>query len=472
MPTHNINIPDTATKQLAIQSCSAGRKLTVSTNWLILFGFVQGAEVVEELIGEGKGIIVRLANSSDTKKKKVYTRTYTSRRNNPLETQLDIRSQSLLDRAIPAETKNVHITFSHGKVTIRPITSRQAKRIHLAKSASNLLSAFVACSSGVDATGLYNEGFRIDAALEWRPNERRDNRDLSETGALNFISNVPVKHLINEDIGEVNVDAVAQLVSASKTSLLSISLQCDEFSNVKAKSLKERSLEDLSTSSDMVYDALKIIEMSNFPFVLLEQVSGFMTSEAYAILETKLRKWGYSVHKSVMDARDYTGNTSRKRFFMFATSFDTPFAWPELSERRTAPIWDEFIAPALPRLRDVTHSKSIQDGAACGRLRVINSESTCSPTFLKSQDRMAKDSVVVEHEGRYYFPDVQLMQDLMSIPSSFSTDAVSLSQASEIIGQSIDFANHSLILHSVKRHVELVAASLHGRKQLSMALSA
>lgn len=284
--THSIHIPDTATKQLAIQSCSAGRKLTVSTNFLVLFGFTAGAEVVEELIAEGKGIVVRLANSNDTKKKKVYTRTYSSRRNNPIETQLDIRSQSLLDRAIPVDVKNVHITFTHGKVTIRPITSRQAKRIQLAKSASDLLSAFVACSSGVDATSLYTEGFRIDSVLEWRPNEKRDgDRDMTETGMVNFISNIPVKNVINEDINNVDVNMIAKLVSQSKTTLFNISLQCDDFSNVKAKSLKEKALEDLSTSSDMVYSALRIIEESHFPFVHLEQVPGFMTSEAYAIME-------------------------------------------------------------------------------------------------------------------------------------------------------------------------------------------
>lgn len=471
--THSIHIPDTATKQLAIQSCSAGRKLTVSTNFLVLFGFTAGAEVVEELIAEGKGIVVRLANSNDTKKKKVYTRTYASRRNNPIETQLDIRSQSLLDRAIPVDVKNVHITFTHGKVTIRPITSRQAKRIQLAKSASDLLSAFVACSSGVDATSLYTEGFRIDSVLEWRPNEKRDgDRDMTEVGMVNFISNIPVKNVINEDINNVDVNMIAKLVSQSKTTLFNISLQCDDFSNVKAKSLKEKALEDLSTSSDMVYSALRIIEESHFPFVHLEQVPGFMTSEAYAIMETRLRRWGYNVHKIIADSRDHGGLTSRKRFYMFATSFDAPFAWPEETERRTTPIWDEYIAPALSRLRDVTHSKSIQDGAVCGRLRVITKESNYSNCFLKAQDRMSKDSVVIRDGDRYLFPDVELMKTLMQIPSSFSTDAVSLSVASEIIGQSVDYGMHHRITQSIKRHIELVSASLKGRQQLSMALSA
>lgn len=474
MKSHKIYIPETATKQLAIQSCSAGRKLTVSTNWLTLFGFTKDSHTVEELIGEGgKGMVVRLATDSDTKKKKVYTRTYNNRKNNPLETMLDIRSQTLLDAAFPKDTTSVHITFTYGKLTIKPITSRQAKRIQLAKSASDLLSAFVACSSGIDATSLYTEGFRIDSVLEWRPNEKRDgDRDMTETGALNFISNVPVKNVINEDINEVDVGMIAKMVSQSKTTLFKVSPQCDDFSPVKAKSLKEKSLEDLSTSSDMVYSVMRIIEESHFPFVYLEQVTGFLSSEIFAVFETKLRKWGYTVYKNVMDSRDYNGTTSRKRFYMFATSFDAAFVWPEQTERRTTPIWDEYIAPALPRLRDVTHSKSIQDGAACGRLRVIDRNSTCSGAFLKSQDRQAKDSIVVEDDGRYYFPDVDLMKSLTHIPNSFSTDAVSLSIASEIIGQSEDYNLSHQVTQSIKRHIELVSASLKGRQQLSMALSA
>lgn len=330
MKTHSIHIPETATKQLALQSCSAGRKLTISTNWLPLFAFTKDADTVEELIGEGKGFIVRLATEEDTKRKKVYTRTYANRKNNPLETMLDIRSQSLLNQALPADTVSVHITFTYGKITVKPITTRQAKRIKLAKSASDLLSAFVACSSGIDATSLYTEGFRIDSVLEWRPNEKRDGeRDMTETGALNFISNIPVKNVINEDINEVDVEKIAKLVSQSKTTLFKVSPQCDDFSNVKAKSLKERSLEDLSTSSDMIYSIMRIIEESHFPFVYLEQVPGFLSSEIFAVFETKLRKWGYAVYKNVMESRDYNGMTSRKRFYMFATSFDAPFVWPE-----------------------------------------------------------------------------------------------------------------------------------------------
>ena len=71
-----INIPELATKQLKLQKCKAGKKLTISSNWLVLFGFSQGCHVVEELIGVGQGMRIRLANENDTKFKLVYQREY------------------------------------------------------------------------------------------------------------------------------------------------------------------------------------------------------------------------------------------------------------------------------------------------------------------------------------------------------------------------------------------------------------
>ena len=47
--TLKINIPTIATKQLKLQSCNAGKKLVVSTNWLPLFGFEANAKIKEEL---------------------------------------------------------------------------------------------------------------------------------------------------------------------------------------------------------------------------------------------------------------------------------------------------------------------------------------------------------------------------------------------------------------------------------------
>ena len=147
--TLKINIPDIATKQLKIQDSSLGkRKLTISTNWLPLFGFEAHARVKEELIGKNKGIRIRLVDENDTKTKKVYTREYKSRKNNPLETMLDIRSQKLIDDAFPEDTQRVHIQFTHGEVLITPISDKKAAAIKQFKKSNN--ECFLACSSGVD----------------------------------------------------------------------------------------------------------------------------------------------------------------------------------------------------------------------------------------------------------------------------------------------------------------------------------
>ena len=197
----DINIPSAATKKLKIQTTTTGRKLVVSTNWLPLFGFEANSLVTETVIGKDKGMVVSLAFPDSVEKtKKVYSREYKSRKNNILETQLDIRSQSKLNLAF-GEASTVHITFEYGKITIRPIEDRHAKRIAKAKNSKELFSAFVACSSGVDAASLHSNGFRIDSVLEFRPNEKRDKRSMEETGMLAFLENIPVQGTaFNEDI--------------------------------------------------------------------------------------------------------------------------------------------------------------------------------------------------------------------------------------------------------------------------------
>jgi len=158
----SVNIPSNiATKQLSLQSCTTGRKLTISTNWLPLFGFEKGDEVAEEVIGKNKGMIIRPANKDDLRPKRVYERTYRRRRNNPLETMLDVRSQKKLNDAFPADTAMVHVTFEYNKVTIVPVRSRQVARIKKAKDSKDLMNAFAACSSGVDLFGSFQPSLAI-----------------------------------------------------------------------------------------------------------------------------------------------------------------------------------------------------------------------------------------------------------------------------------------------------------------------
>lgn len=96
--TLSINVPDVATKVLKSRSVNNKRIFTVSSNWLPLLGFDGEAQVVEEVIGAGKGFRVRLAIESDTKVKKVYVREYKSRSANPLKRD-SIRVEQLIETA-------------------------------------------------------------------------------------------------------------------------------------------------------------------------------------------------------------------------------------------------------------------------------------------------------------------------------------------------------------------------------------
>lgn len=457
MSTNNtlkINIPKVATKQLKLQNCNAGRKLVVSTNWLPLFGFESTSRVKEELIGKGKGIRISLVDKDEANTKKVYTREYKSRRNNPIETLLDIRSQTLINEAFPEDTQTVHVQFSYGEVLITPMCNRKAAAIKQFKKSNN--ECFVACSSGVDAVSMVKKGFKIETLLEYRPNEKRDKNDFSETGALNAIANVEVNQLINEDIMNLDIERIAKLCSKSNYTNATFSIQCDEFSNVKANSLKDSALDDGTSSLDMVIDAINIISKFNFPTVLVENVPNFFTSDAGKILMARLNRLGYKTFWDKFDAREFGGLTSRVRGYLFATMLPGNFEMPKPINRNIVPIWDRFNFDeriASGELRDVTHTSSLQDGLKTGRARLLKRDSLFSPTVLKSQNRQAKDSLFIHDEvnDRYYFTSNKLLSELMGIEMDFS--AVGGTIESEIIGQSIEVPLHDALLDSINQHI-------------------
>ena len=370
-----------------------------------MFGFEANARVKEELIGIGKGIKVSLLEANDTQGKKVYTREYKSRKNNPIETMLDMRSQTLINQAFPEDTQTVHIQFTYGEILITPVSNRKATAIKQFKKSNN--ECFLACSSGVDALSMVKKGFKIETLLEYRPNEKRDKNDMTETGAINALANVEVKHLINEDIMNLDLEKIFKLCSKSNYINATLSLQCDDFSNSKAEKLKQLSLEDGSSSIDMVIDAINIISKFNFPTVLIENVPNFFTSDAGKILALRLNRLGYRTYCDKFDARDYGGLTSRVRGYLFATMLPSEFEMPKPTKRNEIPIWemlnfDERISTG--ELRDVTHTSSLQEGLRTGRARLIKRDSLFSPSVLKSQNRQAKDSLFIN-----------LMQEIMVV---------------------------------------------------------
>jgi hypothetical protein len=167
-----LNVPDVATKLLKFRVVGGKRIMTVSSNWLPLFGFHSDARVVEESLGDGNGYQVRLATEDDSETKKVYLREYTSRSSNPLkkdakriEQLIETSSKKIINKSMGDATHS-HITFRHGVITFSPVKNAEYKLLQ-DMSDDDMINTLVAMTGGVDCAILEQGGFRVDTVVEY-----------------------------------------------------------------------------------------------------------------------------------------------------------------------------------------------------------------------------------------------------------------------------------------------------------------
>lgn len=448
--------PDVITKELAIFKSEEKRRITLSTNFLTLMGWEVGMRHDVVPMSQ-EGLSLRFNPEG---RQKVYQRRYNARKNNPFETQIEIKNQSIIDSGIPQYTERVHFEMRRGEILIRPLKNQTFSiRKSLTDRTSSELAAFVAMTAGVDVRCLMDCGFKIDSILEYRPQEKRDKTDFTETGAINVLANANPRVMFNEDISKVDMKMVDRLVQEGPPiALLHLSLQCDDFSNLKNNKAKISSIDSLDTSVDLLYDGLRLIETVRPAAVILEQVPGFANSPEGRLFSIKLRKWGYFVTEGMLNGIEQGGLTNRTRYYLVASvwpNFEMPTPQQnDVSEK----LWD-LVEDHLHECRDVTHTKSLQEGISGGRLRPLNKNSKFCPTVTKSQNRQAKDSVYIEKDGRYFLPTVELLSKLQGIPDDFNYNNVGETIASEIIGQGIDYPMHERLTAAVYSHIQLNAGS-------------
>jgi DNA (cytosine-5)-methyltransferase 1 len=202
--------------------------------------------------------------------------------------------------------------------------------------------------------------------------------------------------------------------------------------------------------------------------VLIENVPNMKNSDAGKMLKARMKRLGYKVVDEVLDGRDFGGLTSRVRYYLVGTLLDVNFEMPKPIERNSKPIWDKFIEPYIlnGEARLVNHSLSFKKGLESGRLRVIKRDSLFSGTILKSQDRMAKDSIVIMDEkrnGNMYFPSVEQLAKLMQIPDNYNLFTSSKAISTEFIGQSIEFPMHDAIVQQIRESLLNCHARLNSR---------
>lgn len=238
---HTINRPELVTKQLKVgQTPAGGRRIRISSNFLDMMGFAPG---IRTSMVPMKGSGLRISSTLEGKTK-IYQRSYSSRKNNPFESLIDIQNQNLIEEAIPAYAERVHIQMMPGDILIRPLANESFSIRKKISQARDPFQSFAALTAGVDIHSMFKAGFSINSILEYRPQEARDKTDLTETGALNAIANCNVKNLFNEDITKINWDYVqSRLQEEEPISFLHISIQCDDHSVAKFSKAKKESIE-------------------------------------------------------------------------------------------------------------------------------------------------------------------------------------------------------------------------------------
>lgn len=468
----DFHIPEVATKQLKIQTIQEKKRLTLSSNLLLLAGFEGGVtQVIEESLGDGQGLIVRIADHAEInsgKSKKVYTREYKSRSANPLKRKehlIQITRQNLIDSALGKDCTHVHVTLRYGQIIFKPITKNTYDLVQNLEE-NTPINTLVAMTGGVDCHVLEKSGFSISAVVEYRPQEARDKTDYTELTSMSVLANSKPNILFNEDIYKLDVERMAEIIAETPITFSMFSLQCDDFSTLKTHQQREQSVEDLTSTLDMFIPMLNIIDKLKTPVLLIENVPGFQESPINDVVRLQLMRRGYKVYQDIFDARDYGGHTSRKRTYLVATTLEAPFEFP-LKSAPAPHVWPTVILPNWSEIieRDVTDTKVAKDSITTNRLRAITEDKHFAPTLTKSQGQDAKDSVVVQKDGRIYRLPVKVQKMLNGISDNFNVDWMPIDKAAQIIGQSICCNLHEAIIKSIKNHINLASKQMFSFQQ-------
>ncbi len=122
-----------------------------------------------------------------------------------------------------------------------------------------------------------------------------------------------------------------ELKSLGPIGLLHAGIPCECYSKIRRNTGNEKADKTLAPEAhelgDMVFWALRAIDIVNPHTVVLEEVPEFLKSGAGCIAMHALRRMGYTVDSKVIDASDQGMLTRRKRAVIVATTFDR-VDWP------------------------------------------------------------------------------------------------------------------------------------------------
>lgn len=156
-------------------------------------------------------------------------------------------------------------------------------------------------------------------------------------------------HMINASVEEIPWDQLAELAPIG---LLEMGIPCEPFSAIRrldrgGQQRRDRSLPpEAHELGDMVYWALKAVDVLNPHTVVIEEVPRFLDSGAAWILQHALRRMAYTVDSCVISPLDFGALTGRRRAVVIATTLDE-IVWP-----RPEPAVNRMLGELFDKVSD------------------------------------------------------------------------------------------------------------------------
>lgn len=344
---------------------------------------------------------------------------------------LDINSSALAKAFGNINTLQVCIT--EGEITLSPSQTESLKR----SRCRNGREGSVFAGGGLLTQAAKQAGYVSSFAIEVDPNY-----------AEIFESNHPDALMFNASIEDVPLDALPPV------ELLTLGIPCEPYSTARQLDRKTGAKRDRSLPpeahplADLSLWSCLVIHKLNPATIVIEEAPAYLTSGAGFLMQSFLKRCGYTVEARVIDPRQYGEITGRIRSVIVAHS-GSNFRWPEpVTTTRTfgeirddeSALEDKYFTPETKSW--LTNHWSNQAAKGNGFTSAqLDDQSTSVPCISKRYMAGQGTGAVVKHRERnqtWRWLTLNEIRKLHSVPESYYLgEDQSVTRAGEVIGQGV-----------------------------------
>lgn len=348
--------------------------------------------------------------------------------------------------------ERITIIAADGQIVITP--SRTSLQRSRRKLTSRAISIFA--GGGLLSQAARTAGFETVAAVE------------VDTRYADIYQSNHGGHMFNCSVEQVPWEQLARMSRREPIGLLEMGIPCEPYSMIRrldrgGQNKRDRNLPpEAHELGDMVYWAIKAVDVINPHTAVIEQVPKFLESGAWFILHLAMQRMGYAVEARVINSLDYGALTSRRRAVIVATTFDH-VNWPEpqVQSSRLGTLLEDipldsdlwFNPKTKPWLYDHWRKQS-DKGNGFEPPRLSNQSRSC-PTIKKRYFAGQGDNPVVQHPAKadhHRWLTLNEAKRIMGLPRDYELGAAKTT-AGKVIGQGVQVDTFVQIIRSITKEV-------------------